>query len=428
MATTCCALSGVGCLTNCACGCFGSLTKKSSKLTRLVYTCLFFGVSLFAWAWYSWGAEWYHDTWPKSVISVKCAEDVCFGAMSVYRITSVLGVFYFLHAVMSLIQSRFGWSMMQGVVAAKWGLKLVLLVVGIIVTMFMPNPIFMVWAWIAISGAAVFLILQLILLVDFAHSWTESWIANWDEDPEKKGWWYGLVIAMGCLYVVALGLTVAEFVLFGTGGSCSRNAVLISVNIILILLGSGISVHPIIQEANRNSGLLQSATVAAYTSYLLWSALMSQPENGGCNHLSGGKESFSAFSGALIVFVSVCYSAFRVSMKSDDFLIYSGSRVIGTDEEAQRIQIVKPEEDNDEDDELFNYTFFHVCFTLATCYMAMLITNWMMVSSGDSDSNYVIDRSIASMWVKVTSSWVAHILYIWSLMGPVLLPDREWYA
>lgn len=436
-ALACCGLSGAGCLANSACSCFGSLTRRSSKLTRLAYTCLFLGLSLATWAWYAWGAEWYHDTWPGSVISINCAEDVCFGAMSVYRITSIMAVFYFVHAVVSFVQIKMGLSRVN---AKFWGLKLILLVVGIVVTMFIPNPPFMVWAWMAIAGSAVFLILQLVLLVDFAHSWSESWLEKWNEDPDHKGWWWGLVCAMTGLYLIAFGLTIAEGVFFGKSG-CDLNIVLIAVNCCLIMLESGISIHPSVQEANPNSGLLQSATVAAYSSYLIWSALMSQPEETGCNNLTGGKESFSAISGALIVFISVCYSAFRVSTKSDDFLIYSASDSgavgenygsVNTDVESQQPVSgggqTAEEMADEEEDKRFNYTFFHICFMLATCYITMLITNWMMVSSGDSGSNYVIDRSMGSVWVKVASSWLAHVLYIWSLMGPVLLPEREWYT
>ena len=42
----------------------------------------------------------------------------------------------------------------------------------------------------------------------------------------------------------------------------------------------------------------------------------------------------------------------------------------------------------------------------------------------DPDSDVYIGRSEVAMWMRVVSSWVCMLLYIWSLMAPVLLPDR----
>ena len=47
----------------------------------------------------------------------------------------------------------------------------------------------------------------------------------------------------------------------------------------------------------------------------------------------------------------------------------------------------------------------------------------------DSDPNHdedvYIGRSEVAMWMRIVSSWVCMILYIWSLLAPVLMPDRR---
>lgn len=43
-------------------------------------------------------------------------------------------------------------------------------------------------------------------------------------------------------------------------------------------------------------------------------------------------------------------------------------------------------------------------------------------ASGDDD--VYIGRSEVAMWVRVVSSWVCMLLYMWSLIAPVLMPDR----
>lgn len=40
------------------------------------------------------------------------------------------------------------------------------------------------------------------------------------------------------------------------------------------------------------------------------------------------------------------------------------------------------------------------------------------------DEDVYIGRSEVAMWMRVVSSWVCMLLYIWSLIAPVLLPDR----
>lgn len=45
-------------------------------------------------------------------------------------------------------------------------------------------------------------------------------------------------------------------------------------------------------------------------------------------------------------------------------------------------------------------------------------------SPADPDDDVYIGRSEVAMWMRVVSSWVCMLLYIWSLLAPVLLPDR----
>lgn len=46
------------------------------------------------------------------------------------------------------------------------------------------------------------------------------------------------------------------------------------------------------------------------------------------------------------------------------------------------------------------------------------------VSPSESDEIVYIGRSEIAMWMRVVSSWVCIILYSWSLLAPVIMPDR----
>lgn len=40
------------------------------------------------------------------------------------------------------------------------------------------------------------------------------------------------------------------------------------------------------------------------------------------------------------------------------------------------------------------------------------------------DQDVYIGRSETAMWIRVVSSWVCILLYGWSLLAPVVMPDR----
>ena len=62
-------------------------------------------------------------------------------------------------------------------------------------------------------------------------------------------------------------------------------------------------------------------------------------------------------------------------------------------------------------------------------YIAMLLTNWNVVSIQQPDGDDIykpvkIGRSTVAMWVRIVSGWLCLVLYGWSLVAPVLMPDR----
>lgn len=69
----------------------------------------------------------------------------------------------------------------------------------------------------------------------------------------------------------------------------------------------------------------------------------------------------------------------------------------------------------------YSYTFFHLIFALASMYSAMLLSGW----TDSSESSDLIDVGWTSVWVRICTEWVTAGLYVWSLVAPFLLPDRE---
>lgn len=70
-----------------------------------------------------------------------------------------------------------------------WGIKYLLIIGGIIGAFFIPEKSFgITWMYFGMIGGLLFIIIQLILIVDFAHSWADAWVGNYN-DTESKGWY-----------------------------------------------------------------------------------------------------------------------------------------------------------------------------------------------------------------------------------------------
>merc|ERR1712029_340460 len=77
--------------------------------------------------------------------------------------------------------------------------------------------------------------------------------------------------------------------------------------------------------------------------------------------------------------------------------------------------------DNEQDEVAYSWSLFHVMFALATLYVMMTLTNWYS-PSGDLAT---YSNNSAAMWVKIVSSWLAAGIYMWTLVAPLMLQDRD---
>lgn len=90
--------------------------------------------------------------------------------------------------------------------------------------------------------------------------------------------------------------------------------------------------------------------------------------------------------------------------------------------EAEEVEEGKKEKDEKEARPVsYSYSFFHLIFALASMYSAMLLSGW----TSTSESSDLIDVGWTSVWVRICTEWVTAALYVWTLVAPLLLPDRE---
>jgi hypothetical protein len=143
-------------------------------------------------------------------------------------------------------------AMMIGVKSSKdgrsfiqdglWFFKFVFIVGVGIAAFFIPNEFFIGYGYIALGGAAIFIVIQLILLVDFAHTWNEKWVAAYDESQSRL--WAALLLGSTVtMYLASLIATILMYV-YLQGASCGLNTTFISINLILCAVFSLFSINP----------------------------------------------------------------------------------------------------------------------------------------------------------------------------------------
>jgi hypothetical protein len=375
-------------------------------------------------------------TWNWLKMDCETDKNRCYGVLAVHRITFALALFHFILGA-SLIGVKDTRDKRSSIQNGWWGPKILGWFALVVLTFFIPNGFFAFWAnWVALLLATVFILVGLVLLVDFAHSWSETCLDRWEE-TDSNFWKFTLIASTGGMYILVLVGTILLYVFF-TGSGCGLNTTIVTVNFVFAIALTGLCISPAVQEANPRSGLAQSSMVAAYCTYLIASAVMNR-DNEACNPITRGrggpaKTTTVAF-GAIFTFLAIAYSTSRAATQSGKLVGKGAGRKSGpialgdgrpsgygplatddggesgtitqqpTKKDSLRIQALMAaveagaipasaldEGDDDDDDEedgsgnagedderngtRYNYSWFHFVFAIAACYTAMLLTDW----------------------------------------------------
>ncbi|KAF7945208.1 hypothetical protein EAE96_009987 [Botrytis aclada] len=393
-------------------------------------------------------------------MKISCPEGECYGWVAVHRINFALGIF---HLIMA--------SMLLGVNSSKnpraaiqngfWGPKIIAWLGLIVLSFLIPDGFFLVWGnYIAFTGSTLFLLLGLILLVDLAHTWAEYCLEQIEAYDSRA--WRGILIGSTLgMYACSLAMTIVQYIFFASAG-CSMNQTAITLNLIFLIIVSVVSVHPMVQEFNPRAGLAQSAMVAIYCTYLTMSAVSMEPDTKHCNPLirAQGTRTTSIIIGAIVTMLTVAYTTTRAATQGVA-LGGKGKRIALPEDDEHDLVTQQPDsrremraaalrqaveegslpadallDDDDEsdsgntakDDERtstqYSYALFHVIFFLATTWVATLLTMNMDEYTDGNTSFAPVGRTYWASWVKIISSWVCYGIYTWTLIAPVVLPDR----
>ncbi|XP_008942974.1 PREDICTED: serine incorporator 3-like [Merops nubicus] len=351
--------------------------------------------------------------------------DVFVGYRAVYRVSFAMALFFFLCSLL-MIAVKTSSDPRAAVHNGFWFFKIAAIVALMVGAFYIPEgPFTRAWFVIGVFGAFFFILIQLVLLVDFAHSWNESWVEKMEEG-NSKCWYAALLSCTSLFYTLSLVFVVLFYIFYTKPDDCTENKFFISINIILCIAVSIVSILPKVQEHQTRSGLLQSSVITLYTMYLTWSAMSNEPERN-CNPslLNIITQIATPTAGPANTTLVPATQAPPKSLQWWDAQSVVGlvifvlcllySRGAAEDGDVRRVA------DNERDGVQYSYTFFHFMLCLAALYIMMTLTNWY---SPDADFKTMTSKWPA-VWVKMSSSWVCLLLYLWTLVAPVVLTNRD---
>lgn len=329
---------------------------------------------------------------------------------------------------------------------ALWPIKMVLWILLHLIVFFIPSSFFLGFGWVAFILGILFLIVQIVIFVEFTFELNETWIEQ-DGADNVQGFWHMVILGISVLcFALAIGQTVVMFMFFGTNNKtgesdgCELYQFFASFNLILFVFLTILSFRA--TEWMPATGLLPSAMVAAFLSFKTLSALYSQVR---CNKLAGESASYTAppeLMGAINILIAVvlsAYSSITIGQGFDtDGRFWGPSSataqppssdrnmpLVDLDGAAPNQMHLDVEGGTNADEPLsgpigYNVAAFHAAIAFSMCYIAMQMTNWN--EEFDKDA---LDQGVASMWIKIVDSWILALAFGWSMIAPMVLKNRE---
>ena len=404
--------------------------------------------------------------------------DLLVGYGAVYKIGFAFTCFFLVWIILTIgikSSTSFRGRLHNGI----WGVKIVM-ICGLVATVFVFSDVFSrrilpAWIFVSVLGANVFIIVQLLYIIQMSYSISDFIRSKIREQDHACLWKTGLILLGSSFELIFVACVYFMFQYFTTTNGCTLNKTLIAINTGLCLLVQLIAVQPYLRTRTGSTfaGFMQSTLISIYTMYLTSTALFSRPGStapylpdplklkpedpvefkvltkdeedeqcgvGGTNFEIN--ELILPYIGVIIMFITVTYSCIGAA---------ESGRTVGVNVEASKKTTVisiltcccsknttsdpvdykggQPVILNERNGMTYSYWLFHFMFMLATMFITMQITNWMTLSPNwvKDDRGYDIthfNKSSTSAYIKLTSSWFCLLVYAVSLLLPECCPGK----
>ncbi len=435
-----CCVAQVGC---CAAGQAGRLCcaigngccgrSRTARLANLLLFLVYVGAMLFA------GSA--ANPWRDYLAAGTADGRVCDAACQQHYLSYRLGiglVAYHLLAAALLAGVESTADRRAAIQESFWPLKVVLLAGLAYGATFLSRRAIDLCYYPAVAACLLFLLLQAVLLIDFAYTVAALLLDAAEDGSEcSRRTLIGSTLALAAATLAALAALPFFFV-------ARLERALVGGAALLALAMAICSVLPAVQEGNPGSGLFQSSFVALYSTLLVASAFIADAAGGGGGSATPMGELLVTNFMAIVSYGMVIYNALtssnsmtRVDGRTDGGAAAKGASLPALLESAAAAtasQLVEEEDAEAAADNAiagaYDYAAFHLVLALAAIYTILLVTDWAKGGPAATAGGLralpriALTFTSASYWVRIASSWLTSALYLWTLFAPIILEDR----
>lgn len=344
----------------------------------------------------------------------------CIGASIVFRMSASLAVLHFLLIFICLCKTPCTAAFHDG----AWPVKFLLVCGLFIASVFLKNN-FYIYGIISTSLSILFIFYEFILIFSLTSKWNDIWYekATTFEGCSARTYSALLLVFTILFTLMAIGVVVYCFLFYKDNASISIIAITLGFPVIQFILTLAL---PKIEGVSRS--ILIAATMFAFSSFVTWSALLSNPANDKILTLS---ESVSQIViGAVIMLVTLFYTSASTksdSKESQNVVEKIEEKMEEEVDESEKLEIKNevPDPGKAPPDVSVASCLFHVLMTVGSVYLAMVLTNWgkPMINGLAGFTSLVIPNFC--FWSRVVAAWAANLLYIWVLIAPNVCKNRD---
>lgn len=320
----------------------------------------------------------------------------------IFRILLGASIYHFLQsiALIGVNTSEDRRSILQD---GLWPIKIFTLIGCVTVCFYISPQYFKSIFYFSLAGASICTLIQAFLLVDVAYDYAEYLIESYEETMQDR---YKYILVGSTVFFNAVVLLGSIYLLVRYPSGWDRFFVILNFfSSLTMTIMSGLES---VQDLNPRSGIFQSSLLGAYNFYLILSGILSRPSD------TPSSERWIQSLTTLAYFLAIFFAAFSA---------------FRTGQASHKLLITMPSDSKNEDEESEDYSrsFFHFIFLLSALQLAILMNRWRAPEMDLTEKLLkIVDLNI-SFYVKLSTSWVITLLYIWTIFAPYFFPDRDFY-